>query len=172
MGDRDPADRAQSGQKVVLELRQCQLDNARIKLAYEGGNAGRPDDHPRIIGPVSDKFRRCRLPAPAKGGNQANWPRWTGCSLAHLAFGDGMWIRQFADAVAFSVPSSSAPISPEYLATSGARIAVRRRTRGLARSAVEVPQLLYVETRGHRRVQSPVVSNVTSSPRRRSNAER
>jgi len=42
-----------------------------------------------------------------------------------------MWIRQFADAVAFGALSLSAPISREYLVTSAARIAVRRRTGSL-----------------------------------------
>src|ERR1700747_3002396 len=99
--------------KVVLEGRQRQLDNARVKLAYKGADAGRPDDHTRIIGPVSEKFRRGRLPAPAKRGNQANWLAWTGCLLAHLPSANGIWVRQFAGVVPFSAPSSPTPTGAE-----------------------------------------------------------
>ena len=46
------------------------------------------------------------------------------------------------------VPSSSAPIRREYPATSAARIAVRRRTGGMACPAVDWPNQVYPQIRG------------------------
>jgi len=68
MGEGNPADCAQPGLKLMLQRRQCQLDNTGIELAVERGDASRSDDEPGIVAPARDKFRGRRLPAAAKDG--------------------------------------------------------------------------------------------------------
>ena len=83
ISERHPAYALQRGVEDTPQSRQCELDNARVDLAHETGNAARADHQPWIGGQAGEKGDGRRLGAMADKVTQAKSRRGNQIFGAH-----------------------------------------------------------------------------------------